>query len=69
MNPGCFPSVACAEIESASGQGGDQAGKSVCEVALQLFVAYQVLEIYIVFPLPPVEKKHSSVLALFMGMK
>lgn len=34
MDPGCFPSVACAEIESASGQGGDQAGKSVCEVAL-----------------------------------
>lgn len=40
--------------------------KSVCEVVLELFVAYQVLEIYTVFPLLPLEKKHPSVLTLFM---
>lgn len=34
MNPGCFPSVACVGVGSASGQGGEQAGKSVCEAAL-----------------------------------
>jgi len=47
-------------------RGGGQAARSVCGVVLELFVAYHVLEIYVVFPLLPLEKKHSSVLTCFM---
>lgn len=48
---------------------GRRTGCEICEVVLQLFVAYQVLEIYIAFPLHPLEKKHPCVLTLFMQNK